>query len=122
MKLDDSFLVTESFISLPFIAISGGVINQSIPLVLPVKTVDKERLQGCAAFTLKYEGKDIAILRKPEFYPHNKEERCGRQFGTTNLGHPYVKVGDYRDFSIIYNSFFMQLYIILSHLRIQQGI
>ncbi|CAG5115228.1 unnamed protein product, partial [Candidula unifasciata] len=69
-----------------------GIINQSVPLVLPIRTADKERLQGCDAFTLKYGGKDIAILRRPEFYPHNKEERCGRQFGTTNIGHPYVKM------------------------------
>ncbi|XP_055877503.1 bifunctional 3'-phosphoadenosine 5'-phosphosulfate synthase-like isoform X2 [Biomphalaria glabrata] len=72
--------------------LDNGVINQSIPLVLPIKTSDKEKLDKCEAITLKYEGKDIAILRKPEFYPHNKEERCGRQFGTTNPGHPYVKM------------------------------
>ena len=71
---------------------SGGVTNQSIPIVLPIKTEDKERLDGANAFTLKYGDKNIAILRKPEFYPHNKEERCCRQFGTSNLGHPYVKV------------------------------
>ena len=72
---------------------TAGVINQSIPLVLPIQTSDKEKLGSCEAFTLKYEGKDIAIMRKPEFYPHNKEERCCRQFGTSNPGHPYVKVG-----------------------------
>lgn len=72
----------------------GGVTNQSIPIVLPVKTADKEKLDGCAAFTLRYEGKPVAILRKPEFYPHNKEERCSRQFGTSNTGHPYIKVRD----------------------------
>ena len=27
-----------------------------------------------------------------EFYEHRKEERCARQFGTTNPGHPYIKV------------------------------
>lgn len=71
--------------------LDAGVINQSIPLVLPLQTADKERLDGCAAFTLKYEGKNVAIIRSPEFYPHNKEERCCRQFGTSNPGHPYVK-------------------------------
>lgn len=70
------------------------MINQSIPLVLPIKTADKERLHGSKAFTLKYQGNEVAVLRNPEFYPHNKEERCGRQFGTTNHGHPYVKVRD----------------------------
>ncbi|XP_056018272.1 bifunctional 3'-phosphoadenosine 5'-phosphosulfate synthase-like isoform X2 [Ostrea edulis] len=72
--------------------LDGGVTNQSIPIVLPVCTEDKERLDGCAAFTLKYEDKSIAIIRKPEFYPHNKEERCCRQFGTSHRGHPYVKM------------------------------
>ncbi|KAK3769733.1 hypothetical protein RRG08_062073 [Elysia crispata] len=72
--------------------LDAGVVNQSIPLVLPIKTEDKERLAGAEAFTLKYQGQDIAILRQPEFYPHNKEERCSRQFGTANPGHPYVKM------------------------------
>jgi 3'-phosphoadenosine 5'-phosphosulfate synthase len=31
-------------------------------------------------------------LRKPEIYEHRKEERCARQFGLTNEGHPYIKV------------------------------
>ena len=75
--------------------LAGGVTNQSVPTVLPVKTEDKEKLDGCAAFTLKYGDKRIAILRNPEFYPHNKEERCSRQFGTSNVGHPYVKVGSF---------------------------
>ena len=72
--------------------ISGGVTNQSIPIVLPVHTNDKTNLDGCAAFTLRYDGKPIAVLRNPEFYEHRKEERCSRQFGTSNTGHPYVKV------------------------------
>lgn len=69
-----------------------GVTNQSIPIVLPVHTGDKERLEGSTAFALAYEGKRIAILRTPEFYEHRKEERCSRQFGTSNQGHPYVKM------------------------------
>ena len=76
-----------------FWSFSGGVTNQSIPIVLPVHTADKERLEGCSAFALSYEGKRCAIIRTPEFYEHRKEERASRQFGTSNLGHPYVKVG-----------------------------
>ncbi|XP_060077728.1 bifunctional 3'-phosphoadenosine 5'-phosphosulfate synthase-like [Ylistrum balloti] len=72
--------------------LDGGVTNQSIPIVLPVQTGDKERLCGCDAMALRYENKCIAVLRKPEFFPHNKEERCCRQFGTSNKGHPYVKM------------------------------
>lgn len=49
--------------------------NQSIPIVLPVSTSDKEKLQNSSALTLRYEGKCVAILRKPEFYEHRKEER-----------------------------------------------
>ena len=31
------------------------------------------------------------MLRNPEFYEHRKEERCARQFGTTNPNHPYIR-------------------------------
>ena len=72
--------------------ISDGVSNQSIPIVLPVQTKDKLRLESADAFTLRYNGKPVAILRNPEFYEHRKEERVARQFGTTNQGHPYIKV------------------------------
>jgi len=72
--------------------IDGGTSNQSIPIVLPVTTEHKERLDGSAAISLKYDGKIVAILRTPEFYEHRKEERCSRQWGTSNPGHPYVKM------------------------------
>jgi len=75
-----------------FVPLSEGVVNQSIPIVLPVQTADKEKLEGKEAFALRYEGKPVAILRNPEFYPHRKEERSARQFGITNPGHPYIKV------------------------------
>lgn len=72
--------------------LDGGIVNQSIPVVLAVCTADKERLEGCPAFALTHAGQNVAIMRTPEFYEHRKEERCCRQFGTCNLGHPYVKV------------------------------
>lgn len=81
-------LISTSCSALP----PGGVTNQSIPIVLPVNTEDKERLESCSAFSLSFNGKRIAIIRTPEFYEHRKEERCSRQFGTSNTGHPYVKV------------------------------
>ena len=34
----------------------------------------------------------LAVLRNPEFYPHRKEERCSRQWGTYNTSHPHQKV------------------------------
>lgn len=70
----------------------GGVVNQSIPIVLPASTEDKNRLEGTAALALRYEGKLYAIIRNPEFYEHRKEERCSRQFGTSHPGHPYIKM------------------------------
>lgn len=74
----------------PFIL--GGVINMSVPVVLPVSSSDKERLDGVTAIALVYEGRRVAILRNPEFYEHRKEERCARQWGTTCKDHPYIKV------------------------------
>lgn len=70
----------------------GGVINLSVPVVLPISSADKERLDGNTAFALAYGGRRVAILRNPEFYEHRKEERCARQWGTTCKDHPYIKV------------------------------
>lgn len=70
--------------------IDDGVVNQSIPIVLPVSSDDKNRLVDSEAIALSYEGKVYAILRKPEFYEHRFEERCSRQWGTSNKGHPYI--------------------------------
>lgn len=64
----------------------------SVPIVLPATHEDKERLDGCTAFALMYEGRRVAILRNPEFFEHRKEERCARQWGTTCKNHPYIKV------------------------------
>lgn len=72
---------------------AGGIINLSVPVVLPVSTADKEGLDGVTALALVYEGRRVAILRNPEFYEHRKEERCARQWGTTCKDHPYIKVG-----------------------------
>ena len=77
--------------------LDNGVTNQSIPIVLPVSTSDKERLEACRAVTLRYENRDIAIVKRPEFYEHRKEERCSRQFGTNDTGHPYIKVRSMED-------------------------
>lgn len=86
---EEEYLQTQHFKCL----INNGIeINQSIPIVLAVNTSDKNRLEGHSAITLSYEGQALAILRRPEFYPHRKEERCARQFGTTDIRHPYVKI------------------------------
>ncbi|XP_053666080.1 bifunctional 3'-phosphoadenosine 5'-phosphosulfate synthase [Anopheles marshallii] len=74
-------------------------VNQSVPIVLSASETDKQRLEGVSALALHYNGRVVAVLRKPEFYYQRKEERCARQFGTTNGDHPYIKMilesGDY---------------------------
>lgn len=69
-----------------------GTHNQSIPIVLPVSTEDKERLANSPAITLTYQGKDYAIMRNPEFYAHRKEERCARTWGVYTKNHPHIKM------------------------------
>ncbi|CAO1395007.1 unnamed protein product [Diamesa hyperborea] len=66
--------------------------NHSVPIVLSLSETDKKRLEDVSAMTLVYDNKPVAILRKPEFYFQRKEERCSRQFGTTNVDHPYIKL------------------------------
>ena len=78
--------------NLSFFLCTDGIISQSVPIVLPVSNQDKETLTDSAAIALIYNGKRVAVLRDPEFFPHRKEERCCRQFGTCNQGHPYIKV------------------------------
>ncbi|XP_043262075.1 bifunctional 3'-phosphoadenosine 5'-phosphosulfate synthase-like [Colletes gigas] len=71
---------------------NGSVTNQSIPIVLAISTDQKERCNNAPAVTLTHQNRIIAILRKPEFFPHRKEERCCREFGTNDPGHPYVRM------------------------------
>lgn len=68
--------------------------NQSVPIVLSCSEADKERFNNgdSSAISLFYDGKPVAILRKPEIYEQRKEERCSRQFGTNDRRHPYVKM------------------------------
>ena len=72
--------------------LDSGVTNQSVPIVLPVTTEDKERLAHCEKFALRYQGEVKAVITNPEFYEHRKEERCCRQFGLYHEGHPYIKI------------------------------
>lgn len=73
-------------------SLDNGIISQSIPIVLPVSNQDKENLTDSSAIALIYNDKRVAVIRNPEFFPHRKEERCSRQFGTSNQGHPYIKM------------------------------
>lgn len=70
----------------------GHIENQTIPIVLPCATKDKERLQSATKIALCYNGNFVAVLKQPEFYEHRKEERCARVFGSTNVDHPHIKV------------------------------
>lgn len=71
---------------------NGAQVNQSVPIVLAVSTSDKERYSDSDTLVLRHRGKELAVLRKPEFYYHRKEERCCRQFGTCDPRHPCVKM------------------------------
>nr|CAB3264650.1 ASAK ATP sulfurylase/APS kinase [Phallusia mammillata] len=72
--------------------LGGEPVNQSIPIVLPMRDEDKKRLEGVTEFVLTYEGNMKAVLRNPEFYEHRIEERCSRQWGTAHKDHPYIKM------------------------------
>jgi len=67
-------------------------VNQSLPVVLPVSADDRQRLDGVDAMALAFHGRSVAVLRRPELYEHRKEERCSRQFGSTDVALPHVKV------------------------------
>ncbi|KAH7986426.1 hypothetical protein HPB52_024981 [Rhipicephalus sanguineus] len=49
--------------------LEGGVTNQSIPIVLPVTTEDKDRLENEPAFALKYNGKVLISYANPNSIP-----------------------------------------------------
>ncbi|TVT97490.1 hypothetical protein EJB05_57255, partial [Eragrostis curvula] len=69
----------------------GGLVNMSLPIVLAIGDADKEQIGNKPDVAL--EGPDggiVAILRRVEVYPHNKEERIARIWGTTAPGLPYV--------------------------------
>ncbi|NXQ17128.1 PAPS2 synthase, partial [Peucedramus taeniatus] len=72
--------------------LNDGVVNLSIPIVLPVSAEDKQRLQGSAALALSFQGRRLAVLRSPEFFAHRKEERCARVWGTTCPRHPHIQM------------------------------
>ncbi|KAF2880880.1 hypothetical protein ILUMI_25296 [Ignelater luminosus] len=86
---EDQYLQSQHFNCL---VTDDNLMNQSIPIVLAVTTADKERLDNSSAVSLYYNGTCYAIMRKPEFFYHRKEERAARQFGTTNKDHPYIKM------------------------------
>ncbi|KAI4968712.1 hypothetical protein ZWY2020_046042 [Hordeum vulgare] len=70
---------------------SGGFANMSLPIVLAVDDADKDRIGAAPDVALAGpDGELLAVLRSVEIYPHNKEERIARTWGTTAPGLPYV--------------------------------
>lgn len=67
-----------------------SLINQSVPILLPLSTAEKDRLEGCGELALSYQGRVLAVMNAPEFYPHRKEDRAARTYGTTSEKHPGV--------------------------------
>ena len=94
---EDQYLQTLHFNNL----LGQGFYSQSVPIVLPIVSEIKQALEAEEAtqVALYYQDKLIAFMSEIEVYPHRKEERYARQFGTTNPGHPYIdmleKSGDW---------------------------
>ncbi|KAF5296808.1 hypothetical protein FQA39_LY12326 [Lamprigera yunnana] len=72
--------------------IDGKYYNQSIPIVLPLTAESKKEVENSNTIGLYHNDILYALMHKPEFYHHRKEERAARQFGTTNKNHPYIKM------------------------------
>lgn len=71
---------------------ADGSSNQSIPIVLPCTTEDKDRLKEVKSIALRYDGKVVAVVREPEIFEMRKEERCARQWGMVHKEHPYQQL------------------------------
>ncbi|KAK1419256.1 hypothetical protein QVD17_28420 [Tagetes erecta] len=87
---ESEFLQTLHFnsIRLP----NGSVVNMSLPIVLDIDDVQKNRIDGSTAVTLVDSfDNPVAILNNIEIYKHNKEERIARTWGTTAPGLPYAE-------------------------------
>lgn len=70
----------------------GSVVNMSLPIVLDIDDVQKDRISGSNSVALIDSNDDpVAILNNIEIYKHNKEERIARTWGTTAPGLPYAE-------------------------------
>ncbi|ERL95218.1 bifunctional 3'-phosphoadenosine 5'-phosphosulfate synthase [Dendroctonus ponderosae] len=86
---EDEYLQVLHFNTINF---GGTIVNQSIPIVLPISTFVKETIENRDSVALYHNDELYAVLRKPEIYLHRKEERVAREFGTTNTDHPHIKL------------------------------
>ena len=87
---EDQYLQTLHFNNL----LGQGFYSQSVPIVLPISTEVKQSLEQKAVkqVGLYYQEKLVACMTETEVFPHRKEERYARQFGTTHTGHPYINM------------------------------
>ncbi|KAI6654730.1 hypothetical protein LOD99_2609 [Oopsacas minuta] len=87
---EDQYLQTLHFNNL----LGQGFYSQSIPIVLPISSEIKQTLaeKEINEVSLYYQDKLVAYMTDIDVFPHRKEERCARQFGTTNKGHPYIEM------------------------------
>ena len=65
--------------------------NQSVPIVLAIDNNQVDLLENKTSVALWHNQEIIAVLEKVEIYPHRKEERVCRQFGTNHPDHPYIQ-------------------------------
>ena len=95
----------------------GQISNQSIPIVLAINQEEKAQVENLKSITLKYDGKIVAVLQDIEVYPHRKEERIARQFGTSHSEHPYIKVCKSPPLLVILNLRKRTIFSMLSNFR-----
>ncbi|GBG69755.1 hypothetical protein CBR_g4586 [Chara braunii] len=71
----------------------GSVASMSVPIVLAIDDRAKDAIADSSAVSLVHPSSDepVAILRNPQVYKHNKEERIARTWGCTAPGLPYVE-------------------------------
>uniref|UniRef100_A0A5B6Z7M4 sulfate adenylyltransferase n=1 Tax=Davidia involucrata TaxID=16924 RepID=A0A5B6Z7M4_DAVIN len=87
---ESEFLQTLHFNSLRLD--DGSVVNMSVPIVLAIDDLQKNRIGESKTVALVDSGDNpVAILSNIEIYKHNKEERIARTWGTTAPGLPYVE-------------------------------
>ncbi|CAD5221249.1 unnamed protein product [Bursaphelenchus okinawaensis] len=67
-------------------------ISQSVPIVLPISTEQKDKIGNAKMVKLNYNSKLVAVLEEPEVFVHNKVERVQRQFACTDVRHPAVEM------------------------------
>lgn len=73
------------------LTVNNMVHSQSIPIVLPINNVDKQRIRGFESVCLTYSDKQVGLLTDVEVYEDRKKERCARTFGSVDGNHPSIR-------------------------------